>query len=167
MSEMMMVQPSASGNGYEHVRNEECDKFGCVPVEPVPTTTDIDPSVLKRVVTDENGLSRGEEVRVTSTTGGQKGSKLARFDLIPAEALWQVAELYGVGAAKYAPWNWRKGYDWSLSIAALERHLSLFKSGEDIDSETGMPHLTSIVFHALTLLTFMREQPDFDDRWKK
>ncbi len=119
-----------------------------------------------------------DEVRVTSATGGQKGSKLARFDLIPAEALWKVAELYGKGAEKYDDHNWRRGYPWSLSLAALERHLYKVKAGEDYDNHepdcpegckdhTEMPHLTCIVFHGLALLTFMEEQPEFDDRFKR
>ena len=108
----------------------------------------------------------GDEVRITSSTGGQKGRKLARFDLIPQEALWRVAELYGKGAEKYDDWNWRKGYAWSLSIGALMRHLSLFLQGEDYDQETGCHHLTAVVFHSMTLLTFEVEHPEFDDRFK-
>lgn len=111
-------------------------------------------------------LDGNNEIRVTSATGGQKGKKLARFGLIPPEALWQVAELYGKGAEKYDDWNWRKGYDWSLSIDALERHLSEFKRGNDYDAETGCHQLTAVVFHALTLLTFAAEHPEYDDRYK-
>lgn len=104
------------------------------------------------------------EVRVTSDTGGQKGSKLARYDLIPADALRQVAELYGKGAEKYQDHNWRKGYDWSLSFAALQRHAWQFWNGENYDRETGAPHMASVAFHALALITFMQEQPEFDNR---
>lgn len=107
------------------------------------------------------------ETRVTNAaTGGEKGQKLARFDLLPWDALWQVAEHYGVGAAKYADHNWRRGYDWSLSIAALSRHLALFTMGEDNDEETGTPHPAAIVFHGLSLLVFMREHPELDDRYR-
>lgn len=106
------------------------------------------------------------EVRVTSSTGGQKGKKLARFSLIPAEALWEVAEHYGKGAEKYDDHNWRKGYDWSLSMDALERHWNLFRQGQDIDEETGSHHLCGVVFHALSLMTFGKEHPEFDDRFK-
>lgn len=105
------------------------------------------------------------EVRVTSSTGGQKGTKAARFDLLPPEALAKVAELYGFGAQKYDAHNWRKGYAWSLSFASMMRHAWAFWNGEDIDAETGLPHLTSVVFHAFTLLTFMTEHRDFDDRF--
>ncbi len=107
------------------------------------------------------------EVRVTNEkTGGQKGSKPERFDLIPAAALRKVARLYGRGAQKYADHNWRKGYNWSLSIAALERHLAAFKEGEDFDKETQCEHLASVVFHALALLVYADEHPELDDRWK-
>jgi hypothetical protein len=107
------------------------------------------------------------EVRSVSSTGGEKGTKAERHDLIPVEALATVARHYGVGAAKYEAHNWRRGYEWSKSYAALQRHATAFWSGEDIDEETGSPHMAAVAFHALTLLTFMEEQPGFDDRYKK
>ncbi|MEV8029244.1 dATP/dGTP diphosphohydrolase domain-containing protein [Cellulosimicrobium funkei] len=106
------------------------------------------------------------EVRAVSTTGGEKGTKPERFDLLPNEALATVARHYGAGARKYAAHNWRRGYPWSQSYAALQRHANAFWSGEDTDAETGSPHMAAVAFHALTLLTFMVEQPGFDDRYK-
>ena len=106
------------------------------------------------------------EVRSVSSTGGEKGTKDERYDLIPVEALATVARHYGVGAKKYAAHNWRKGYEWSKSYAALQRHTQAFWSGEDLDEETGSPHMAAVAFHALALLTFMQEHPDFDDRFK-
>lgn len=107
------------------------------------------------------------EVRTTSVTGGQKGAKEARFDLIPPEALRILAVHYGLGAAKYADHNWRKGFEWSKAYAALNRHLTAFWGGEDLDPETGSPHMAAVAWHAFTLLTFMQEQRQFDDRFKK
>jgi len=109
-----------------------------------------------------------EEVRVTSSTGGQKGSKGARYDLIPTAPLEALARHYGKGAAKYEQVNgrdnWRNGYEWSLSYAALQRHLAAFWSGEDIDEETGSAHLVAAAWHAFTLLEFMEHYPELDDR---
>lgn len=105
-----------------------------------------------------------DEVRITSETGGQKGSKPARFDLIPPHQLWRLAEHYGFGAAKYSDDNYRKGYDWKLSIAALERHLSLFKQGEDYDEETGSLHIIAVAWHAFTLAEFFDTHPEYDTR---
>lgn len=108
----------------------------------------------------------GGEVRTTSSTGGQKGVKPERMSLIPVEALEIMGRLYGFGAQKYDAHNWRKGYEWSKSYDALQRHASAFWRGEDLDEETGLPHLAGVVFHAFTLMIFMEEQPDFDDRYK-
>ncbi len=62
--------------------------------------------------------------------------------------------------------NWRKGYDWSNSYAALQRHASRFWAGESMD-EGGFHHLAAVVFHALALLTFEKEHPELDDRFHK
>lgn len=106
------------------------------------------------------------EVRTVSATGGEKGMKDERYDLIPTEALATVAKLYGFGAKKYAEHNWRRGYEWSKSYAAMRRHEAEFWKGVDLDPETGLPHLAAVVFHALTMMTFMEEQRSFDDRFK-
>lgn len=105
-----------------------------------------------------------DEVRVTSATGGEKGQKLARFDLLPVEALTEVARLYGRGARKYADRNWELGYDWSLSFAALQRHAWAFWGGESIDPENESHHLASVVFHALALMEFERRGVGDDTR---
>jgi len=106
------------------------------------------------------------EVRVTAASGASKGQKDARFDLIPPRVLKQVAVHYGLGARKYNPIerkdgepgpaidNWRLGYNYSSSIAALERHFNAWKCGEDIDEETGSNHLVAVIWHCMTLLEF-------------
>lgn len=112
-----------------------------------------------------SGVISGE-VRTASSTGGEKGVKPARFDLLPSYPLHLVAEHYGRGAAKYTAHNWRKGYEWSKSFAAMMRHAYAFWDGQDLDPETGTPHLAAVVFHAFTLMQGMRDWPDFDDRYK-
>lgn len=107
----------------------------------------------------------GEERVTNETTGGEKGRKPQRMELLPYDVLMRdVAPLYAAGALKYDDNNWRRGYDWSLSFGALMRHASQFWSGEDQDSETGCSHMASVVFHALALLLFAHEHPGLDDR---
>jgi hypothetical protein len=105
------------------------------------------------------------EIRTVSPTGGEKGVKPERHSLIPVEALNAIARLYAKGAEKYDAHNWRRGYDWSKSYDALHRHAAAFWSGEDIDPEMGESHMAAVAFHAMTLLVFQLEQPEFDDRY--
>lgn len=105
-----------------------------------------------------------EVVVVDPVSGGKKGSKKARFDLIPSAALWALAEHYGIGAKKYEEHNWMKGYKWGLSIAALERHLTLWKMGESYDAETDTHHLIAVAWHAFALFTFELRNLGTDDR---
>lgn len=110
-----------------------------------------------------------ETIIVDPTTGGAKGSKLARFDLLPSEPLWELAEHYGKGEQKYPTGedgipNWMRGYDWRLSVAGLERHLHRFIQGEDIDAETGSSHLIAIAWHAFALRWFQLHNKGADYR---
>lgn len=110
------------------------------------------------------------EVRTTSATGGQKGVKPERYDLLPRVGLDAVARVYGFGASKYADHNWRRGYEWSKSIAATMRHVTAFADGETYDEESGLPHAAHAAFHLLSLLTWLEEQGEgadnpLDDRW--
>lgn len=106
-----------------------------------------------------------EEVRITDpVTGGQKGMKPERYSLIPTDPLAELARVYGYGADKYEPNNWRKGYAYSLSLDALYRHIAAFRSGEAIDPESGRHHLGHAAFHLMTLMEFDRLGLGTDDR---
>ena len=107
-----------------------------------------------------------QRISVDADTGARKEVKDERHDLIPQEALAELATHYGVGARKYDDHNWRKGYDWSKSYAALQRHARAFWSGEDLDPETGSKHIIAVAWHAFALATFMDEHPEKDDRWR-
>lgn len=113
-----------------------------------------------------------DERIVESETGGKKGQKLERYDLIPPYTLAAIARQYGRGALKYDDNNWRKGYPWSLSYAAAMRHLVEFWDRENWDTdpfwdEVDMPrphHLDAAIFHLITLREFFNTHPEFDDR---
>lgn len=105
------------------------------------------------------------ETMTTSATGGMKAANDERYDLIPPEPLRLLAKHYGVGANKYDGHQWRKGYEWSKSFAAMMRHAQQFWAGEDVDAETGSPHMAAVAWHAFTLLEFMATMPEHDDRF--
>lgn len=106
------------------------------------------------------------EIRKTSSTGGQKGQKPNRQDLIAVPFLEQLGLVCGMGAEKYDDDNWRKGYSWRLSYGALLRHLHAFWTGEDLDEESNLPHLAHAAWHCMVLYTFSSQSKyaEFDDR---
>lgn len=112
-----------------------------------------------------------ERMIVDPVTGAAKGTKLARFDLIPADALWELAEHYGKcggnGAdisPKYEERNWEKGYKWSLSYDAALRHLNEFWRGEDVDPESRSLHVISAAWHCMVLAAYTLRKAGTDNR---
>jgi len=113
--------------------------------------------------------AQGGDIQIVNeATGGEKGMKPERFDLIPALPLLQLAEVYGRSVkpfGRYEVNNWRRGYSWSLSYAAMQRHANAFWSGQDKDV-SGCYHLAHVAWHAFALLEFIRTHPELDDRVK-
>lgn len=116
-----------------------------------------------------------EEVRSVSATGGAKGVKPQRYSLLPKPALDAISEVLAYGAQKYATettsgdHNWRKGYEWSKSHDAMGRHLWAHINGEDLDPDSGLPHLAHLGAHVCFMLTWLAEGgvfTEFDDRYK-
>ena len=87
-------------------------------------------------------------------------------ELLSPTAMLGTAEVLAFGAKKYAPNNWRKGLAWSRVIGAILRHMYAFMQGEDLDQETGLPHLDHAACEIMFLQEFFRTRKDLDDRFK-
>jgi len=75
-----------------------------------------------------------------------------QLDLIPVEAIRALGDVLTYGARKYSARNWEApGLRWGRVYAAALRHLLAWWSREDVDDESGLPHLA----HALTNLAFL------------
>lgn len=103
------------------------------------------------------------EMHTNTKTGASKQSKPQRYDLIPSDAMWQLATLYGKGAEDYAPRNWERGYDWSLSYSAAQRHLEQFWAGEDDDPHLAVPHVIAAAWHCIALAHFLNDPEKYGD----
>jgi hypothetical protein len=105
-----------------------------------------------------------KEVKLTDPqTGAQKGTKPEAYGLLPFFALEEVAKVYGYGANKYNPNNWRAGYPWSWSVSALFRHITSFLKGESVDPESNCHHLAHATFHLFLLMEYERLGQGTDD----
>ncbi len=94
----------------------------------------------------------------------------SRVDLIPADVLLELGELYGMGAAKYSDDNWRLGMDYKRVYAALLRHLYKWWEGEELDQVDGQHHLASVLWCGMTLYHYQLhpdKYTEFDSRQNK
>jgi hypothetical protein len=98
-------------------------------------------------------------------TGAKKEIKKAQLGAIDPLALTRLAEAAGMGAEKYSPLNYMKGYPWSLSFNAMMRHALAFWGGEDLDPESGLPHVVHAAWHGLALTSFFERGLGEDDRY--
>ena len=89
-----------------------------------------------------------------------------RMDLLDPLALEGLAKVLTFGAQKYAAHNWRKGLANTRLIAAMLRHLFAIMRGEDIDPESGLPHIDHVGCCWMFLSNNMKVRPEMDDRWR-
>lgn len=89
-----------------------------------------------------------------------------RLDLLPFDALFEVADVQAFGARKYSEHNWCKGMKWSRLIGAALRHIFAWSMGQDRDPETGLSHLAHAGCCILFLIAYQRRGVGEDDRFK-
>ncbi len=107
------------------------------------------------------------QVPTIVTTGGVKhDDNKIPCELLSPQAALGTAAVLKFGAKKYAPNNWRKGLAWTRVLGAIFRHLYAFMLGEDLDPETGLPHIDHAACEIMFLQEFYRTRKDLDDRYK-
>jgi 5'(3')-deoxyribonucleotidase len=99
-----------------------------------------------------------------------------RLGLIPTSAIEGIGKVLTYGANKYTVKdadgnividganNWKKGLPWMEVIDSLERHLTAFKNGEDIDPESNCYHVDHLLTNAAFLKEFYKIYPQGDNR---
>lgn len=82
-----------------------------------------------------------------------------RYSLVPPVATRELAKVLTYGAKKYKPNNWQGVDDTDRYVDALYRHLEAWRSGEKLDSESRLSHLS----HALANISFLLYFEDIDN----
>jgi len=110
-----------------------------------------------------------QALEIIGKDGGKKNDKAKlRYDLLPMDVIDKIVDILTYGAKKYEPNNWQ-GVEIERHYAALMRHLSKYKQGEEKDQESMKDHLA----HALCDLVFVywqelhktRIYPECDEYW--
>ena len=105
-----------------------------------PTTGPNDDLVCD--IVDQTGVWVEAEVEpsakpLEASVGRKYDAGKPRYDLIPADALEEVAKVLTAGAVKYAPENWRYVEDpQNRYFSAAQRHMWATKRGEEMDVGT-------------------------------
>lgn len=80
------------------------------------------------------------------------GNKKVPLHLVPLSAMAYTAQGLAEGAKKYGAFNYRDtDVESQVYIGAALRHIMAFSDGEDIDPESGNPHLA----HAMASLAIL------------
>lgn len=102
----------------------------------------------------------------TQPAGRKDDGNKPPMALIDSEYLEGLAKVLGFGADKYGADNWRKGINYRRLISAAYRHLGAINKGEDVDGESGLPHVYHLACCSMFLASTMANRPDLDDRYK-
>jgi len=93
------------------------------------------------------------------------GSKKAPMSTLPAGVLAEMGVAMLEGKAKYGAFNYRiAGVRSSVYYDALMRHIMAWWEGEDIDPDSGLPHVTKALVTLAVLRDAQRNGMVTDDR---
>lgn len=104
--------------------------------------------------------------KLAKTDEGIKGDAgKVRTELIPYDALWEVAKVLTSGAVEYGDRNWEKGIKYSRIFGAMTRHAFQWFFQRNRDSKSGHSHMAHAVTNGLFLLAYeVRQMKQFDNR---
>ena len=109
-------------------------------------------------------------VGASSSPGLKNDNAKSRVDLLDPDFLLAVGDALRFGAEKYKEHggssNWRRGINISRLVASALRHLLAIMRGEDIDSESGLPHTAHLGCCVQFLHWTLKHKPEFDDRFR-
>lgn len=109
-------------------------------------------------VGDVNSQEKGSGARYNDTKPD--------FSLLPLVTLVDEIRVWEHGKRKYAAWNWAKGMDWEIPFACAMRHMMAWQAGEDLDPESGLPHLAHAMCNLRMLTLYSKTYPEGDTREK-
>ena len=127
------------------------------------------PTLLQVAMQDKGHSPSGyihlqEDPKPTPCGGSKDSTGKAPWGLLPPEPIDALLQVLEAGARKYGERNWEKGISWIEIWQALMRHLWAWRKGEDLDPESGLPHLHHALANLAFLVAYRARKIGADDR---
>lgn len=110
-------------------------------------------------------MSIGDVKSNARGAGARFNDGKSEYHQFPLEAIEGAVRVLMYGAKKYAPGNYLKGMRWTVVFDSLVRHLAKWQRGEELDPESGLPHLDHAMCNLMFLSIYRDVYPEGDDRW--
>ncbi len=107
------------------------------------------------------------EQNTISNVGVKHDQGKLEYHLLSRDATDGLVQILMFGKIKYNEWNWASGLKYSRVYDALMRHMKDWFAGEELDPESGMPHVWHAMCNAMFLSHYVsnpEKYKDFDDR---
>lgn len=102
-----------------------------------------------------------------SKTGAQRfNEEKPEWSLVDFDALVPMVKVLEYGREKYAAHNWKKGLPYTQTAESLLRHTYAFLNGEDIDPESGLPHVGHMMCNTMFMSYYWQYVNSMDDRYE-
>ena len=101
-------------------------------------------------------------------SGARYNADKTPFKYVPLHLLRNTARVFEQATRRpvrpYPVWNWAKGMQWSVPYECLLRHLEAWYRGEELDPDSGLPHLAHAMCNLLMLEHYATAYKEGDDR---
>ena len=87
------------------------------------------------------------------------------MSLLP-NSIWDIVAVLEYGAGIYGKSNWKLGMKWTRCFDAAMRHLWAWFRGENVDPESGLPHLAHAAVNLMFIMDYGAMGAGEDDRPK-
>ncbi len=87
--------------------------------------------------------------------------------MLPWEAVEGISKAFMFGADKYGRYNYLGGMEWCRIAGGILRHVYKWLAGEDLDPESGLPHLDHAGAGVCMLIVYTKRGLGKDNRYKK
>ena len=116
----------------------------------------------------ETGEKRRAAMASLNTTKKGSGVRFnegkVQWGLLPLASLEGCVRIFEFGAEKYSIGNWERGMSWRAVYESLQRHMASWQAGEELDLESGLPHIDHALCNLIMLSQYRKTFPEGDDR---